>query len=292
MRAQMFAVSSLAVVALVAAVAVATASEQPVGPRGTLVFSDEFDGDSVNWQRWKPSDYWGNQTLSGNGEMQCYVPEAISQKDGVLRLTATPRRIAKDDCFGANVDMSYASGMVTTAGCSQWDKSDICGRLVPFAQAFGYFEIRARFPKGRGLWPAFWLLQTDGVWPPEIDVFESIGERSIVYHAYHFHMANGEKSKEGEKIARRDKDYSDKFHVFAVDWRPGRIIWTVDGEETFRVEGEHVARQPMYLLINLAVGGHWAGPPPRNVRFPATLEVDYVRVWRTEAVPTTAPVPK
>ena len=72
----------------------------------------------------------------------------------------------------------------------------------------------------------------------------------------------------------------DSFHTYGVDWSPGRIIYYLDGQETYRIEGDEVSSEQMYLLANLAIGGDFPGPPDETTVFPATFELDYIRVWQ------------
>jgi beta-glucanase (GH16 family) len=250
-----------------------------------LTFSDEFNGDGLDRTVWKPSDYWSNQTLAGNGELQCYLPDAASVQAGRLILTARRQPTPAAQCKGAANDLSFVSGMVTTAGCYPGEPSPHCGSLKSFNQAYGAFEMRAKLPRGRGLWPAFWLVPSDASWPPEIDILENIGDPSVLYQSYHFTAASGEKGKDGNEAKFPDTDFSEDFHTFAAVWNPGEIIWYVDGREVYRVKGEHVTSKPMYILLNLAVGGHWPGAPADSVQFPAKMEVDYVRVYQRATKP-------
>jgi beta-glucanase (GH16 family) len=247
-----------------------------------LTFQDEFSGASLDRTKWKTKDLWGNQTLPGNNEKQCYVDDAFSQSGGILSISAIEKHIPKAQCRTAKADMHYASGMLTTAGCNKWEKGPHCASLRKFSQAYGYFEIRAKFPKGKGFWPAFWLVPDDGAWPPEIDVVEWLGHEVKTAHmTLHFNDAGGKHKKApGVYVG---PDFSQDFHTFAVDWRPGLLIWYVDGVERHRVAGPTVPSQPMYLLVNLAVGGYWPGNPNANTPFPSRMEVDYLRVYkRTE----------
>jgi beta-glucanase (GH16 family) len=243
-----------------------------------LTFSDEFDGETLDTAKWKTSDFWGNQTLAGNAEKQCYMPESVKQVGGQLLLTASRPATPVSACKGAKTDLPFKSGMVTTAGCRSYEQSEACKQLNPFSQAYGYFEIRARLPKGKGLWPAFWLVPMDASWPPEIDIMEMLGHTpSIVYHTYHYFDAKGVRQKAGD--ANKSRDFSESFSTFGIDWRPGLLIWYVDGRESFRFAGPDVTSKDMYLLLNLAVGGHWPGDPDQATPFPSTMAVDYIRVY-------------
>jgi beta-glucanase (GH16 family) len=134
--------------------------------------------------------------------------------------------------------------------------------------------MRARLPRGKGLWPAFWLLPKDQSWPPEIDVMEEIGDPGVVYHTVHSRIAD----QPGVK-AEVPGD-PDGFHTFAVAWDPQQVVWYVDGRETARKPTPPDANKPMYLLVNLAVGGHWPGVPDASTAFPARMTVRWVRAYR------------
>ncbi|MDB5650390.1 MAG: glycoside hydrolase family 16 protein [Hyphomicrobiales bacterium] len=244
-----------------------------------LTFGDEFNGGSLDQSKWRLSDKWGNQTLAGNGEKQCYLPDAVAQADGKLVITARKQTTPAAQCKGAKEDMTYASGEITTSGCNQWESGPQCRRLKSFGQAYGYFEMRAKFAKGKGYWPAFWLMPTDGSWPPEIDVVEALGhEPSKVYNTYHFNNAGGAHQQDGQ--AFDGQDFTASFNTYGLDWKPGLMVWYVNGKEVFRHAGADVTSKPMYLLLNLAIGGNWPGNPDASTTFPGTMEVDYVRVYR------------
>lgn len=261
-----------------------------------LTFSDEFDGAAVDTSKWKFSDLWGNQTLFGNGEKQCYVPRAVTQANGMLRLEASRSVTPAAACKGAASDLPFVSGMVTTGECHAWEFGKACNNKA-FNQAYGYFEMRARLPKGKGLWPAFWLVPADGSWPPEIDIVEVLGHSpSTIFQTYHYFDATNTRQKAGGVYQAHD--VSSTFSTFGLDWRPELLIWYVDGRESFRFSGPGVTAKSMYVLLNLAVGGSWPGDPDATTAFPAAMEVDYVRVFerindgKPDDLPPSAPAPK
>ena len=159
--------------------------------------------------------------------------------------------------------------------------------MVSFSQ--GKLEARIKVPPGVGLWPAFWTLG-EGPWPSagEIDVMEWIGKTpNTVYATVHgpgYSGANGV----GKPLSQA-APYSDGFHVFTVIKRPNEIIWQVDGQEFHRVTpaslpsgSAWVFERPYFLLLNLAVGGDWPGSPDSSTPFPATMQVDYVRIFKED----------
>ncbi|MCC6445045.1 MAG: glycoside hydrolase family 16 protein [Armatimonadetes bacterium] len=225
-----------------------------------LTFQDEFDGKKLDASRWIDS-YPDNVRTHGNEEQQYYAPDGYDVQKGKLRLIARKREME---------GKPYTSGIVTT--------------FSKFAQKYGWYEIRARFPKGKGYWPAFWLLPDTKAWPPEIDVLEILGhEPEIVYMTGHWRDEQRQHQAFGGNF--KGPDFTKDFHTFAVDWQPGLVVWYVDGVERFRSE-KGVPSEPMYLLVNLAVGGSWPGNPGATTVFPGIMEVDYVRVFeRAEGKP-------
>jgi beta-glucanase (GH16 family) len=158
---------------------------------------------------------------------------------------------------------------------------------------YGYYEIRMKVPAGRGLWPAFWLNPEDQKWPPEIDVVEIVDNGRDTSRAS-FHILHGIGAKGAPvNFTRLDKwgayrpgvDYAEGFHVFAVEWTEDGVRHYVDdvlvADRAFQWkhdDGSDGGRA--HVLVNLAVGGKWPGPPVDSSAFPASLEIDYIRVWQ------------
>ena len=213
-------------------------------------FNDNFDGTSLN------SNLWSTQYPSGNGgEAQYYGPDAFSLGNGILNIIAqaTP----------AN-GYPYTSGILISR-----DK---------FSQQFGRFIIRARLPQGKGFWPAFWLLPETQHFPYEIDVFEMLGhDPNTVYLTYHWAGRNGRPASRTFTY-KSNHDYSSGFHTFMVEWDPSEIAWYVDGIKQFSLD-QNVPHEPLFMLVNLAVGGHWGGYPNSSTKFPGVMQVDYVRAY-------------
>lgn len=158
---------------------------------------------------------------------------------------------------------------------------------------YGYYEIRMKVPAGRGLWPAFWLNPEDQRWPPEIDIVEIVDNGRDTTRAS-FHILHGLGAKDAAvNFTRLDKwgayrpgvDYVDGFHVFAVEWTAKGVRHFVDdvlvADRAFQWKhNDGTDGGPAHVLVNLAVGGQWPGPPIDASAFPASLEIDYVRVWQ------------
>jgi beta-glucanase (GH16 family) len=245
------------VLLLFAFVIVTAASGQPAEKPGwKLTFDDEFGGTSLDLTKWNPNDPEGRER---NHELQAYVTNAFTVGGGILRVKAEKR-----EAFYSGKMRSITSGMMSTQG--------------KFAEEFGRFEIRCKVPKGKGMWPAFWLLPEPSGWPPEIDVLEILGqEPDKVYMTHHFR--DGERQHQSHGGSWSGPDFSAGFHDFAVEWSPERIVWFVDGAERFRSE-DSIPKGKMFLLLNLAVGGDWPGSPDAQTQFPAALEVKYVRAYQ------------
>lgn len=233
------------------------------GGNAHLTFADEFDKPTLDRSRW--STNYTNVLATLPGELQIYTPDSFSASQGQLKIRAEKRSV---DGF------AYTSGAMTTFGS--------------FTQAYGYFEIRARVPSGAGLWPALWMLPADKSWPPEIDILEFLGrDKANVWMTYHWVDGKGAHQKDGGGAS--SPDWTADFHTYGLQWRPGLLVWYIDAKEVKRVQGTHVASDPMFLLLNLAIGGDWAGPPNASTRFPATFDIDYVRAYQYDDLPVAPP---
>lgn len=247
---------------------------RPVGQSGrwALLFADDFDGPTLDDQKWVTCYWWDRDgcTNLGNQELQWYRAENITVASGQLHLRAERRNIE-----GQGVSYQFTSGLVST-GRGVANPSG----AVKFDFQYGYAEMRARVPAGHGLFPAFWMLPSDHDSKPEIDIMEVLGdEPGILYNHIHYRDSQGRPRKQNSVV--KAPDLSAGWHVFAVDWRPERIVWYLDGVECWRYEhASHIPKERMYLLVNLAVGGKWPGPPDSATVFPAEFLVDYVRVWQ------------
>ncbi|HKG34885.1 MAG TPA: glycoside hydrolase family 16 protein [Solirubrobacterales bacterium] len=264
-----------AAVAAAAVPAAAGGSDGPSGAgqpsaqrrgHGRLIFSDQFQGrpgDRPNrhkWVRMNWCDNWGS--LSCNTGRRRNV--ALTGR-GLLRITAIRQRWR---------DRDGNRGSWTSARLETQHK---------FSFRFGTVKARIRVPKGRGLWPAFWTnAATKRGWPAtgEIDVMELLGDDpSIYYCSLHGaslsgrHLARTEWLRHGRSLARR-------FHVYAARWRPRGVTFFLDGERCGSIGT--VGIQPIrsqQLLVGLAVGGDWPGPPNRSTPRRNDMLVDWVRVY-------------
>lgn len=242
----------------------ATPMDNRQKPGWVLTFADEFDGNDLDRSRWIDS-YPDNNRTHTNNEQQYYAPDGWRVTNGLMHFTAERRAMG---------GLPYTSGMVSSYG--------------KFAQQYGWFEIRAKFPKGKGIWPAFWLLPETKSWPPEIDILEILGhEPDTVLMTNHW--GQDFRSRQFRTAKWQGPDFSADFHTFAVEWTPEVIIWYVDGVERHR-STEHVPQQRMYILANLAVGGDLPGMPDDTTPFPGVMEIDYIRAYaRAEAPGNSSP---
>jgi len=238
---------------------------KPPAPGLELAFSDEFDGETLS-PRWATTFPDGKRSL--DKESQSYMDRDAPTRpfrlsDGILSVTAT--RVAEGDGPG-----TYASGLLSSFGS--------------YGFTYGYVEARVRIPSGHGLWPAFWLFRDDGLKEGapygEIDIMEILaGTPDTAYATLH-----AGPQWEGRRIAQAkavaDEPYSDAFHVFAVDWGERETVFLIDGKETARFQTPPEAKADMHILLNLAVGGPWGGPPDETTPASASMQVDWVRVWK------------
>ena len=246
-----------------------------------LVWGDEFstaDGSAPDGSRWV-HDLGGGGW--GNNELQTYTDRRENSviRDGMLVIRAVRERFTGSD----GIARDYTSARLKTLG--------------RFTQTYGRFEARMRLPRGQGLWPAFWMLGEDiGTvgWPAcgEIDIMENIGREPLLVHGtLHGPGYSGAQGIGASCPSPSGRPFADGFHVFAVEWEPQTIQWTVDGvvyqtrtPADLRGAG-WVFEHPFFLLINVAVGGHWPGNPDPTTTFPQELLVDWVRVHARAATP-------
>jgi beta-glucanase (GH16 family) len=278
-----FGVPLLLIVALSAVLAV-RAFAAPT--RGPLSWSDEFSGPAGNpagssWRAETGGSGWGNQ------ELQTYTSgTGNAALDGAGNLAITARQESTGaQCWYGQCD--YTSARLITSG--------------RFAQAYGHFEARIKIPAGQGMWPAFWLLGDDvftGGWPAsgEIDVMENVGqEPGTVHGSLHSPGHSGADSVTGSFSLPDGAALADDYHVYAVDWQPDSVSWSIDGEiystktRADVGDGPWPFDHPFFVIINLAVGGGWPGSPDASTVFPRTMLVDYVRVYEDPSHPSPAP---
>jgi len=193
---------------------------------------------------------------------------------GHLAITA----VAKRTPASGGVTDDYTSSRLQTNGL--------------FATTYGRLEARIKLPAGRGLWPAFWAVGADVEsvsWPNsgEIDVMESLGNDPFTLYGSIHGPERGQRGRLSVHYPSSFRQFSGHwFHIYGIDWSPGAIVFTFDGipyatrtPASLPAGGRWVFNKPFFLLLNLAVGGIWPGSPDTSTPFPATMLVDWVRVY-------------
>lgn len=238
----------------------------------TLAWADEFNGSSLDLSAWSHENGDGCPNVCGwgNNELEWYTdrPDNLFFQDGKLIIEA------KKESFSGK---QYTSSKILTRGKKVF--------------TFGRIDIRARLPKGKGIWPAFWMLPQNNVfggWPRsgEIDIMELVGhEPHKVYGTLHYGPGPGS-TQISNGFTLGSGNFSDAFHVFSLEWKQDQIRWYVDGALFATVNKSQFGtvnypfNESFFLIFNLAVGGNWPGSPDANTTFPQWLMVDYVRVYQ------------
>jgi beta-glucanase (GH16 family) len=236
-----------------------------------LVWADEFDtGIGPDWVFETGNDGSG----WGNNELEYYRRENASVVNGELVITA------KHESFGG---FNYTSVRMKTQGKKSWK--------------YGKIEARIKMPAFQGVWPAFWMLGSniDQVsWPAcgEIDIMEHINSENITYGTAHWVDNNNQLASYGGQTAAAVTGY----HVYGITWDANYIRWYLDGvqfKEIFiggGINGTSEFQNNFFILLNMAIGGNWPGFNIDNNAFPATMNVDWVRVYQDAGGNTGGPV--
>jgi len=228
-----------------------------------LVWSDEFDGEELDLEKWTfdiGQGSWG----WGNNELQYYTSNTSNVKvqDGMLNITAHEEQYA---------NANYTSTRIKTKDLYEFQ--------------YGKIHARISVPVGQGLWPAFWMLgaNIDQVsWPQcgEIDIMEHVNLDPVIHGTHHYNN-NGHVYQGGSTICA-----ANQFNVYSIEWTPNNIIWSLNGNTYYSTDigassiSKEEFHNPFFFLINLAVGGNWPGSPNDETIFPADMYIDYVRVYQ------------
>ncbi|MBC7873076.1 MAG: family 16 glycosylhydrolase [Ferruginibacter sp.] len=241
-------------------------------PGYTLAWADEFNGGALNTAAWTVEGGDGCPGLCGwgNNELEYYTgrPENLFFQDGKLLIEAR-----KESFSGKN----YTSSKIVTRGKKVFK--------------YGRVDIRAKLPKGKGIWPALWMLPQNNVyggWPTsgEIDIMELVGhEPGKAYGTLHYGPGPGSTSiSRGYTLPAGT--FNDEFHVFSLEWKIDQLKIFVDGNLFSTVNKADIGsatwpfNEDFFFIFNLAVGGNWPGNPDTATYFPQWLVVDYVRVYQ------------
>ena len=239
-----------------------------------MTFDDEFnsfsnspDGSSTTWATSYPYGGEAARTLSGNNEAEFYSDSSVGEKpfslnNGVLSITASTA------ASGSNpYGLPYDSGAITTYGS--------------FSQTYGLFEVNAKLPDQQGLWPAFWMLPASDQYTSELDVFEAVDNQpNTIYSTVHG-STNGTWGADSQAVSVPNTGAS--FNTYAVDWEPTTTTFYVDGQKVAAEPTPASMDNPMFMILNLAVGGagSWPGTPDGSTDLPASMKVDWVRAYAT-----------
>lgn len=242
-------------------------------PGYTLAWADEFTSGTLDATAWtvEGGDGCPNICGWGNNELEYYTgrPENLFFQDGKLLIEA------RKESFGGK---SYTSSKIVSRGKKVFK--------------YGRMDIRAKLPKGKGIWPALWMLPQNNVfggWPTsgEIDIMELVGHEANKSHGtLHFGPGPGSTQISRSYTLPGSAVFNDEFHVFSLEWKQDQIKLFVDGNLFSTVNKPDVGsatwpfNEDFFFIFNLAVGGNWPGSPDANTYFPQWLIVDYVRVYQ------------
>ena len=232
--------------------------------KSSLIFSEEFDGASLNTSVWNYDlgDGCPNLCGWGNNERQLYSKENVTVKEGSLIITASKK------------DSKYYSGKIHTKG--------------KFEFKHGIVEVKAKLPTGHGLWPAIWMLGNDidsKGWPAcgEIDIMEYVGKKpSIIYTSLHTSSSFGN-TINSEKTSVQNIE--EGFHVYTMKWTKEAIVFFIDSKKVYEYTPKDKNdktwpyNKPFYMILNTAIGGNFGGPEVDDSIFPKDFEIDYIRVY-------------
>ena len=237
-------------------------------PGYTLAWSDEFNGSTINNSWWT---FETGKTGWGNNELQNYTnsTENAFVSGGNLIIEA------RQESSGSN---NYSSARMITKGQKVFK--------------FGRIDIRAKAPKGKGIWPALWMLgnNIDAVnWPAcgEIDILELLGhEPNKIYGTLHWGANVGSHASKGTSYVLSSGSFDQQFHVYSIIWTLDAIKILIDDQQYLQFAKSDVGssnypfNSDFFFIFNIAVGGNWPGSPDSTTPFPQRLVVDYVRVFQ------------
>ena len=237
-------------------------------PGYTLSWNDEFNGTGINSNTWTFES--GNNNGWGNSELEYYTgrPQNVFVSAGNLIIEA---RAEPYNSF------NYTSTRMVTKNKKIFK--------------FGRIDIRAKMPKGKGIWPALWMLgnNIDQVsWPAcgEIDILELLGhEPNKIYGTAHWGASFATHGSKGNNYTLSTGSFDQQFHVFSLIWKQDDIKILVDDQEYVHVTsadvtGAYPFNNDFFFIFNIAVGGSWPGSPDNTTVFPQRMVVDYIRVFQ------------
>lgn len=237
-----------------------------------LALEDRFEARYLNRDLWSTSlrvfGRWGDR-YHNDSYLNYLSDDDVLLENGHLRLRADYRNVEGDNPPGV---YDYSAGMISSHDS--------------FSFQYGYIEIRAKFPGGRGAWPCFWLMPQQHHWPPEFDIAEYYAGKKMM----HLGLCHGKFPEiNWDSDGNTDVDFEGSWNTYGLLWTPGRALWIQNGVVKKESRGSHVPAVPMYVILSNGVSSRIgpSGEPDAQTRFPNYFEVDYVRVWRQPTLATT-----
>lgn len=236
-----------------------------------LVWSDEFSADGLPDPAKWAYDTERNREGWHNNELQYYSgprKENAEIKKGILHIQARKEALKEAPDWGRQ---QYTATRLITRGKADW--------------TYGFFEVRAKMPCGKGTWPAIWTLGTKGQWPDdgELDIMEHMGHTPGQTSSA-VHVKSGHAGQAVGGIVQIP-DACSAFHRYQMHWTPHEVVFGVDGKQHVRFPkmagGKDIwpFDHPQYMILNLAIGGDLGGPVDDSI-FPVSFQVDYVRIYQ------------
>jgi beta-glucanase (GH16 family) len=252
---------------LIALLALTSAGAQSLNG-WSLIWSDEFNGSSLDGSKWQLENNEGDHGMSAYTSR----PQNLSVSDGCLVLQAQ-----KENYSGK----PYTSTQVSSRGKGFWK--------------YGRFDIRAKLPYGQGMWPAIWMMPNSpayGGWPRsgEIDIMENLGDNTKLFYST-LHCGTTNQMYQGTYTTPADQSLSDSFHVYTMIWDTSSFVFYFDSTHNYwncdkwapnNTTYPKPFDQPFFMMFDLAVGGSWGGPPDSSTVFPQKMLVDWIRVYKRQ----------
>lgn len=230
-------------------------------PGYKLVWNDEFNGTQLDTSKWYAINSAGSAKQQGcclNYSYSTLIsPKQLKVHDGMLTITTERNKTGGP---------AYRTGAIST---------ETLGGASTVKFKYGKLSIRAKLPSGKGVWPAMWLLTSPAANPPpyEIDMMEMLGQDPhFIYMVIHH-------NDDRYYCTYKGPDYSQDFHVYTLDWEPGKLTWSIDGQVLCSTK-QYVPSTSMYLILNTALSdGSWGDAVSNSTSLPQTFDIDYVRIY-------------
>lgn len=270
-------------------------------PGYRIVWHDEFQGSQVDPAKWRVNEgvnaayqrqsdgkwvepHWFGEDFAPwtqfvpiNDERQYYSPNNVAVSDGMLRIQAKRETITNPIGWYDASRHLYTSGKINTG--------------TSFRFQFGIVRMRAQLPQGRGLWPALWMLNTPDpwFWDNEIDIMEARGSQPTITTSAHHHKVRDAQGVLQNVYRSADLNtginLQTSFNEYSVRWEPTFLQTSINDQPVF-FDNQAIPQDPMFLIINAAVGGWFDGEPTEQNVFPTNFDVDWVRVWQPASKPS------